>query len=533
MTSQARHRPPQAEDRAIVIGAGIAGLATAIRLAARGLAVTVVETADRAGGKIREIDVAGRPVASGPTVLTLRDVFDELFEIAGTQTSAHLTFRPAEVLARHAWGPTERLDLFTDRERSADAIAAFSGPEEAARFRSFCTRAAQVFETLDAPFMRSPRPSPVGLSLANGLQGAARLLRAQPFSTLWTAMSRQFEDPRLRQLFARYATYCGSSPFLAPATLMLVAHVEQEGVWTIDGGMQRLPDALTEIARSLGVEFRFGESVEAITVSGGTADGVRLSSGETLSADAVVFCGDVSALGAGLLGPAVRHAAPATPVENRSLSALTRSLVVETSGFPLLHHNVFFSDDYRGEFDDLIQRRNLPRTPTVYLCAEDRGTGAADGSAPAGPERLFLIINAPATGDTEHYQTEETERCLETAFALMQRCGLTVRDSPEAGITTTPADFARRFPATGGAIYGPASHGWKASFQRSGAATKLPGLYLAGGSVHPGPGIPMAALSGKLAAEQVLADLTSRSRSRRAAISGGTWTRSATTGPAG
>lgn len=512
----------RSDDRVVVVGAGIAGLATAIRLAAQGVAVTVVETAEHTGGKIRTIMTAGRPVDSGPTVVTLREVFDDLFDIAGTRTEDHLTFRPAEILARHAWSETERLDLFADPQRSADAVAAFAGPREAERFRAFREQAARVYRTLDRSFIRAPRPSPFGLTLGGGLAGAREMLATQPFSTLFDVLSRQFQDPRLRQLFARYATYCGTSPYLAPATLTLIAHLEQEGVWTVDGGMQRLPDALAAIARGLGVGFRMGTEVSTIDTSGGAASGVRLGNGEALDADAVVFCGDISALGTGLLGPNVTRAAPATDPASRSLSALTQSLVAETDGFPLVHHNVFFSSDYVGEFADLVDRRRLPRTPTAYLCAQDRGAAIEDGALSVGEERLFLIINAPATGDTEDFRSEETERCLDTAFALMKRCGLTVRPSPDGCVTTTPADFARRFPGTGGAIYGPAALGWKASFKRHGTTTAIQGLYLAGGSVHPGPGIPMAALSGKLAAERVMADLTSRRRFNRAATSGGT-----------
>lgn len=533
-------RVVRSDDHVVVVGAGIAGLATAIRLAAQGVAVTVVESAEHPGGKIRTVLAAGKPVDSGPTVVTLRAVFDELFDIAGTRTEDHLTFRPAEILARHAWSATERLDLFADFERSADAVAAFAGPREAAHFRSFHEQAARVYRTLDRSFMRAPRPSPFGLTLGGGLAGARDLLATQPFSTLFDVLSRQFEDPRLRQLFARYATYCGTSPYLAPATLTLIAHLEQEGVWTIDGGMQRLPEALAAVARDLGIGFRLGAQVSSIDTAGGAASGVRLASGEALAADAVVFCGDVSALGTGLLGPSVARAAPATEPASRSLSALTQSLVAETDGFPLVHHNVFFSSDYAGEFADLVDRRRLPRTPTAYLCAQDRGAqdrgaqdrGAQDRgasiegtAASVGEERLFLIINAPATGDTEDFRSEETERCLDRAYALMARCGLTVRPSPDGCVTTTPADFAHRFPGTGGAIYGPAALGWKASFKRHGTTTAIPGLYLAGGSVHPGPGIPMVALSGKLAAERVMADLTSRRRFHRAAMSGGTSTR--------
>ena len=199
-------------------------------------------------------------------------------------------------------------------------------------------------------------------------------------------------------------------------------------------------------------------------------------------------------------------------------------MVASSAGFPLVRHNVFFGDDYGSEFDDIFRYGRLPRSPTVYVCAQDRGT-ATVASREAGEERLFAIVNAPATGDRHEFEDRETQECLEKALTLLESCGLSLRREPGRTVTTTPADFARRYPATGGALYGPASHGWRASFQRSVATTWVPGLYLAGGSVHPGPGIPMAPLSGRLAAERAMQDLTSPSRSRRVAMPGGMSTR--------
>lgn len=522
--------PAPASDRVAIVGAGMAGLAAALLLAAKGQRVTVFDAAEHVGGKIRAVPVGGSEVDSGPTVVTMRWAFEELFEAAGTSLDDHLTLHPAEILARHAWSDGERLDLYADPERSGQAIAAFAGAAEADRYRAFCAHAARIYRTMEAPFIRGPRPTPMGLSLAGGWSGARDLAAAQPFATLWDALGRQFRDPRLRQLYARYATYCGSSPFEAPATLMLIAHVEQSGVWTIDGGMTRLPEAMRKVAESFGAQVRLGTPVAEILVDGGSATGVRLSDGETLPADSVLFCGDVSALGVGLLGKGPRRAVPATPLKRRSLSALTLSAVAEAHDFPLVRHNVFFGPDYRGEFEDVFHHNRLPRQPTVYLCAQDRGT--TDDKAPTGPERLFAIINAPATGDTHPFPSEETERCLDAAMDRMARCGLTLSLEPGGSVITSPTDFARRFPGTGGAIYGPAGHGWKAAFERSGSASRIPGLYLAGGSVHPGPGIAMAALSGRQAADRILADLTSRNRSRRVVMPGGMSMRSATTGPA-
>jgi 1-hydroxycarotenoid 3,4-desaturase len=161
----------------------------------------------------------------------------------------------------------------------------------------------------------------------------------------------------------------------------------------------------------------------------------------------------------------------------------------------------------------------------VYVCAQDRegGNGEPDGS-----ERLLILVNAPPTGDRNPFDAPEVEQCETRTFGLLAHCGLRVERLPETTIVTTPTDFHRLYPGTGGALYGQASHGWQASFRRPGSRTRIPGLYLAGGSTHPGPGVPMAALSGRLAAASVLQDLASTSRSVTTAISGGMSTRSAT-----
>jgi 1-hydroxycarotenoid 3,4-desaturase len=201
---------------------------------------------------------------------------------------------------------------------------------------------------------------------------------------------------------------------------------------------------------------------------------------------------------------------------------MTWSVVAKPGGFPLCRHNVFFSRDYAAEFDDIFARDVLPRGPTVYVCAQDRG---AHRTERGDPERFLVLVNAPANGDRHIYDAAEVEQCTQRTFGALERSGLQVSLQPGATRVTTPADFNLMFPATGGALYGRSSHGWTASFQRPGARTRIPGLYLAGGSAHPGPGVPMAALSGRSAAACLMTDLDSISTSAGMAMRGGMSTR--------
>jgi 1-hydroxycarotenoid 3,4-desaturase len=505
-----------------VVGAGVAGLVAAVALAARGVRVTVFERAATPGGKLREVEIDGQRLDVGPTVFTMRWVFDEIFADAGTELAAHLDLQPIEILARHAWPGGQQLDLWADLDRASEAIAAFAGPEEGRRYRRFCADARAVYTTLEQPFIRAARPTLSGLLRGGGVWRLGQLKRTLPFTRLWDALGAYFHDPRLRQLFARYATYCGSSPFLAPATLMLIAHVEREGVWLVKGGMYRLAEVLAGVAETLGAGFRYCAEVNEIRIAAGRPTAIGLTSGEQIAVDAVVINADVAAISAGRFGSAVAKALPGGMSATRSLSALTWAMLGETAGFPLLRHTVFFSTDYAAEFDDIFIRRRLPRVPTVYVCAQDRDDTA---TPPQRRERLLCLVNAPATAAAGAFSPSEISECESRTFHLLAQCGLQLHRRPELTRLSTPRDFARLFPETAGALYGQALHHWTTSFRRPHARTPIAGVYLAGGSVHPGPGVPMAALSGRAAAASLLADLALPTRSRPTATHGGILTR--------
>lgn len=513
---------PASTSRVVVVGAGVGGLVTSIELASRGVEVVVLERASCVGGKMREVTVGGRAIDAGPTVLTMRHVFEAVFASAGERLEDHLTLRPADVLARHAWPDGATLDLFADEARSADAIGRMAGSAEAKGYRAFCAYARRIYDTVEGPFLRSARPTLGSVLKSQGLLGMASLARIDAMRTVWRSLEEFFRDARLRQLFGRYATYCGSSPYLAPATLNVIAHVEREGVYLVEGGMYRVAEALAKLARRKGVTIRCDAPVAEVIVKGGRATGVRLSHGERLDADAVVMNADVAALARGLFGEAPRKAWPVDEDGGRSLSAVTFSLAVKTSGFPLVRHNVFFSSDYAREFKDIFERERLPDDPTVYVCAQDRDDSArAPGD---GIDRMLWIVNAPARGGRAPFTPSEIERCEQQTRTQLSRMGLTVERDTSRCVITTPDEFEKMFPATGGALYGPPSHGWTSPLRRAPSSSNLPGLFLAGGSAHPGAGVPMVAQSGRLAAASVLESLASTARSPRAATRGGTST---------
>ena len=504
------------EPRVVIVGAGMGGLCSAIVLAHQGLDVTVVESSDAPGGKVHSREVDGVAIDSGPTVFTMRWVFDALLRSVGTSVEAEMRITPLQVLARHFWPDGSQLDLSADARESEAAIAAWSGGDEARRFRDFCKTTRQLLDTLEYPMIRAQRPNMGGFMGDLGWRGLGVLAQLGPMRSLWQQLGHQFSDPRLRQLFARYATYCGSSPWQSPATLMLIAQVEMDGVWSVEGGMVGMAQALARVARSRGAVFRYNSTCQRIVQRQGKVSGVHLQSGEFLPADRVIFNGDAAALRQGLLGDEVRRAVPqAAPA--RSLSALTWSMHTPTEGVALDRHNVFFQSTYASEFEDIFEHQRLPESPTVYVCAQDRPASLAPGQA----ERLFCLVNAPAVGDGNAITEEALEQCQTRTFQHLRQLGLSLTPSTTHSIRTSPQDFHRRFPASGGALYGQATHGWTSIFSRPGSTTPLQGLYLAGGSVHPGPGVPMAALSGQRAAEALMASLDSISTFQTGATYGG------------
>ena len=518
---------PTTNPRIIVIGAGIGGLAAAIRLAAAGQPVTLIEAQPTPGGKMRTLPgapkadgSAGPPVDAGPTVLTLRSVFDDLFACAGARLDDHLTLIPQPRLARHFWPDGSRLDLFSDPDQSAQAIAEFSGHASADQFRRFDRLARAAYAAFDGPMIRAARPNPARIALA-ALRHPAAWPALIPGRSLQAFLTASFSDPRLRQLFGRYATYVGGLPQKSPAVLSLIWAAEAQGVWAVQGGMARLALELAALASRLGVQILYGQSVQQITRQNGRVSQVVLSNGRALQADRVVFNGDPAALLAGLLGPGPQQALPPSAAHPRSLSAVVWAFAAApAAGAPdLAHHNVFFTANPDTEFLPLA-RGDLPSAASLYLCAQDRDMGQPTETAtdpPAPAERFQIILNAPPRTT---FSAKDIAQCRALIFPTLARHGLIFPPQPDTGLTTPPG-FATLFPGSQGAIYGRSPHGTLASFQRPTARTRLSGLYLAGGGAHPGAGVPMAALCGLHAAEAILTDQTSALPWPQTAMRGG------------
>ena len=517
--------------RVVVVGAGMGGLVAACLLARAGAAVTLLEAADGVGGKARAVAVAGRRLDVGPSVLTLRHVFDHVFADCGERLDDHLVVRALPQLARHVFAPTPKgrtratvLDLYPDVEASRDAVGTCFGAAAARAYAAYAAYAERLYASAEGTFIYGEKPGVLGALRAFGRRALLAPWEMDARRTMWRALQAAFPScPELVRLYARYATYCGASPFAAPATLNLVSHVERLGVWGIEGGISALAAALADLARRQGVQVRLGAQVARLQWgSAGRVRGVQLMDGEEVPAAAVVLAGALRPDAPnGALWPALapgpeRAAGARAPTKAQpGLSADVAGLVARVGGeVAPAQHTVVFGADSREEFAALFDRRQRPVAPTVYLCAPERGPGAGASGAGAGVaetgagtgangEPVFVLTNAPP------------ERTPRTPAAQAAWLEATCDRLAAAGVhlvpTGTPhlegpASFARRFPGTDGVLYGPPPHSWRSFLARPGSRTRWPGVYAAGGLTHPGPGVPMAALSGRQAARAVLRD---------------------------
>jgi phytoene desaturase len=477
-----------------VIGAGMGGLASAVELAAEGHEVVVYEIGGEPGGKVGVASRDGVTFDTGPSVLTMTDVLAEIFEAAGTTLDGEVSLIESERSFQYRYPDGVVLDIYHDLDRTLESVGETLGSEARDEFDDYLRYAQRIWEAAAPNFIFAEAPT-IGSMVGLGLRKMRAVRDIDPMSTMWPAITSRVDSRHLRWLLARYATYVGSDPRQAPATLNCIGWLELGGgTWGVEGGMHAVAEALERVARRHGAEFRYETPVRRIARREGAVAGVETDEGVE-TCDAVVANAGVAHLVDDLLDG--QAGAVDTPDE-RSMSGWTAVLRArrrqETERPP---HTVLFPEDYLEEFADIFDRGRPPAAPTVYLCAQEKAHGR-EGWAEEEP--LFAMVNAPPEGADP---TDPTvwKGLRQQVLERLRGAGL-IAESDAIVWERTPTDLAARFPGSRGAIYGASSNSRFAAFQRpANTVEQVPGLYLAGGSAHPGGGVPMCLQSGRLAAE--------------------------------
>jgi len=493
----------------------MAGLAAALELSHLGYRVRVIEQASAPGGKIRQVPSMAGPVDIGPTVLTLVHVFRDLFDTVGENLDDYIDLVRQKILVRHWWSDGTSLDLFDRHDSNLDAIQDVFGSVARQEYAKFHRETADLFDAFDAPMMRNPEPT-LGSMNRVVLQQPSLIKKMRPHQTLAGYLSGQFSNPKLGQLFGRYATYVGGSPLASPAMLGLVWQAEARGVWAIRGGMGKLARTIEQLAVNRGAHFSYDTQVERLDVHNDKVRGVYLDNGEYIAANFVVFNGDPQALALGHLGTGGTPAVPGSQrTMARSLSAYVWGFAAKYSGPDLIHHNVFFADETNSEFRD-IKRGIFPTDPTVYICAQDRGKNMSYPDT----ERFEMIVNAAPASQMAPSQ-EDFSQCNDKVLNRLAKFGITFQTQFETRNLTTPRQFAARFPGSDGSLYGPSPSGMLSALKKPKTQSPIAGLYLVGGGVHPGAGVPMVTLCARHAVAKITGAPISTSMSRQTVTPGG------------
>ncbi len=488
------------------------GLAAGIRLAVAGHQVEIFEKNEQIGGKLNVLEQDGFRWDTGPSLITMPFVYRDLFEMAGKRLEDYVNLIPVEPVCRYFYPDGTRFEASDSTGKLTAEIERLNPADVQAYFR-FMAYSRHLYDlTADVFLFQGINSWRDWLKLK-----PQTTFQLDPFRTVHQAVASYFKDPHLVQLFDRYATYNGSSPFEAPATLNIIPYVELGmGGWYIQGGLYELARAYTRLAQEVGVQVQAGAdyAVTEIMVKNHRATGLRLASGSEISADLVVANTDVTYTYQNLLKPR-QHL-------KSTLSSLiphpsSLSLEPSCSGFVLFlglnrqypqlaHHNILFSRDYRAEFEMIFKTRKPATDPTIYIC----WTGRTDPQhAPPGKSNLFVLVNAPYLSEAFDWEADGVARQYRDLIVnRMEQFGLDgLSQSIESEALMTPLDLARRYNADRGAIYGTSSNSRFSAFLRPpNRSRRYRGLYFVGGSTHPGGGVPLVTLSAKIVTDLIKQD---------------------------
>ncbi len=472
--------------RVAVIGGGVGGLVGAIRLAVAGHKVTIFERNRHVGGKLASTTIDGFTWDTGPSLLTLPHIFEELFADAGASFHERLKLVRLDPSFRYSFADGSSFEMHDQHDDSQAAVERFAG--EGDSWQAFMGRAERIWQVSMRSFFVGPMDSP--WQLAKRLKSPRDLLEIDAHNSLAERSTTTFKDLRMQMWLNRYATYSGSNPFSAPATLGCIPFVEQRfGAWHVQGGLARLADALHALATEVGVEVNTETDVSRIMTDGKQVVGVVVN-GERHRADLVVANCDAEHLYKDLMPN--RRRLERVHKAGRSSSGFALLLGLSETTPQLQHHNVFFSKDQRQEFDEIFNGAGVASDPTIYVCC----SSTSDSSqAPAGKENWFVLVNvaAGASYDWHTYRDHLIDR-------------LDVARRVQVSEMITPIDLAYNYRSPGGAIYGSSSNGKRSAFLRASNRGPVRGLYLLGGSSHPGGGLPLVAMSGAIVADMIKKD---------------------------
>ncbi len=486
----------------VVIGAGAAGLATAARLAVKGHNVTVLEQSDRVGGKLATYRRDGFAFDTGPSLFTLPAVYRDLFLKTGKALEDEVDLQPVEPGFGYTFADGARVVMpGVDPARCARALGDGLGGRSTDEWRTLMDRAARMWRLTRGPFLQAPLQ---GWKSLLPLAKPADVRTIAPWTSLRKLGESTLSDPRAVTLLDRYATYTGSDPRRAPAVLATVPYVEQEfGVWHLGGGLGTLADALHRRCMDRGVAVRTGVDVTAITTDPTGVTGV-MADGDFTRADIVVANADAGLVYRDLLDdPRAQEPSRNIQRSDASLAGFVLLLALRGRTPGLQHHNVWFPADYDAEFDAIFGDDPHPvEDPAIYVCAPDDPAMRPDDDH----ESWFILINAPRH-DPQHgvdwSNNQLAESYADRILALLAARGVDVRDRIIWREIRTPADLQREARAPGGSIYGTSSNGARAAFARPANQSPVPGLYLVGGSTHPGGGLPLVGMGAEITAELI------------------------------